>query len=710
MEYWEFLLQKEGDNSWLPLESSQVEILEGRYRVMAHTSQVRQPVQVRISQLLLHHSPPKRRSLKRTSQTRENGLMVVIPFTWLTAGIWEIECSQPTNPAETETGWRYGVQLRVLPQDSEEDGDWFADDGELLPGQPTPATADPARSQLKPADYPAEIAPVPAQQPLSPAALDQLWAAVETGETTDAVATAPVSAGFQWCTQLSQSALVGSKGQTLTLAGQILPQADAPLTPYPGGHIVLRLFDPQSGQPVLVSQQALAAGISPVAFAVEVSIPAQLDTRLLLGEVLLAQVQEAEVDLQAIDRFTITVDLADLFDVIANQAESQPDLDVVFPVEFGDTGAESSQAEANSGPPSVKPNPNLPQPPPRAIPAVTLPKAGIKLPPRIYYPSPHEVAAHQPVLPPLANQTPIASLDEVLQPPSTDPIESTPASRPEPETTPTAAAIPTPGPVSLPPFVKTPSTSASPSGYPPSTDHPSSSIAAAGSAQVSPPALPSHEEAAFRSLNLQARFWTRLNELAADIQQSVQDQRATTSSPELIETETLEPPGDSTPELETSFPGEVVIYEGHDATVGSSPAEPNQATIASGEPNPDPDPVSPPVPDIELPEGDLTAGESVLLSLRVPFHPNRLYLKIWMTDPQTRTLADEPRQLMHLAPDGHGFLTGNIQLTVPPGCLEVWFEAISVDMITQQESYKASVMRPVKPADLPDADLDDFEI
>ncbi|WP_225852656.1 hypothetical protein, partial [Haemophilus parainfluenzae] len=96
----------------------------------AHANQVRQPVQVRISQLLLHHSPPKRRSLKRISQTRENGLMVVMPFTWLTAGLWEIECSQPpSDGSDMPAPWRYGVQLEVLPQESGEDGDWFADDG-----------------------------------------------------------------------------------------------------------------------------------------------------------------------------------------------------------------------------------------------------------------------------------------------------------------------------------------------------------------------------------------------------------------------------------------------------------------------------------------------------------------------------------------------------------------------------------------------------
>ena len=59
MEYWEFLLQQEGDSSWLPLDTSQMEILEGRYRIMAHCNQPDTPVQVHISQIATDQTPPK---------------------------------------------------------------------------------------------------------------------------------------------------------------------------------------------------------------------------------------------------------------------------------------------------------------------------------------------------------------------------------------------------------------------------------------------------------------------------------------------------------------------------------------------------------------------------------------------------------------------------------------------------------------------------
>jgi hypothetical protein len=65
---------------------------------------------------------------------------------------------------------------------------------------------------------------------------------------------------------------------------------------------------------------------------------------------------------------------------------------------------------------------------------------------------------------------------------------------------------------------------------------------------------------------------------------------------------------------------------------------------------------------------------------------------------------------MNLLPNGQGQLEGNLQLTVPLGCLEARFEAISVDMVTQQESYKASVSRDITLPGLTSPGLDEFQL
>lgn len=115
MEFWEFLLQKEGDRSWLPLESCESEILEGRYRIMARSGQSNIPVEIRISYLDLDATPPKRRTHKRTGRVNDQGLVAVMPFTQLRVGKWDIRCSGHGS-GESNTPWTHSVQLQVLEE------------------------------------------------------------------------------------------------------------------------------------------------------------------------------------------------------------------------------------------------------------------------------------------------------------------------------------------------------------------------------------------------------------------------------------------------------------------------------------------------------------------------------------------------------------------------------------------------------------------
>ncbi|MBD2109417.1 hypothetical protein [Nodosilinea sp. FACHB-13] len=675
MEYWEFLLQKEGDQSWLPLDTSQVEILEGRYRVMAHTSHTNTPVYIQIGQLL-HDSqsdsgtarfanrvPPQRRSLRRQSQINENGLMVVMPFTRLGEGTWDIQCASAIAPeanpeaANAPSPWRYAVQLQVVAQDSADEGDWFADDGSAGLGAI-------ATSRQPSAAGSTSAAPAPVVD------LQTAAAAMDAFQTQLASsATAPLPYGLL----LPHAALLGSAGESLGLTATVTGPSDG--EPCPPLTLVLRLSDPQTAVTVAMAPVPLAVAMLPSTMTLTVTVPAQLSTRLLLGEVGLF----VETEIAALQRFTVTVDVASLFDSIANQAETESGLDVVFPAEDPDEDPASPQP----------PTPELKTwdivgraAPPRQMPILTLPRNSPELPPKIYYPSPHEAAARQPSLPLVGRPRSVSS------PPGDRSLDNL-----------SAPATPSPEPVrglSLPPIAS-----------PPQADDPIAVLTGQASPSATPkprdavPQLISHEAMGFKDLKLQDRFWNRLNELAVNLQQEAIEQRhEVAAAPVETPVETSFEPPPFVP-----FAGEVVIYEDEDPTLRDLAA----AAVPAPEAEP-PETVTPPMPTLELPEGDLTAGEPVVVTLRVPFHPNRLYLKVWITDPQTRTLADEPRQLLNLLPNGQGQLEGNLQLTAPFGCLEAWFEAISVDMVTQQESYKASVSRVIAPAGLPPISLDEFQI
>ncbi len=676
MEYWEFLLQKEGDQSWLPLDTSQVEILEGRYRVMAHTSHTNTPVYIQIGQLL-HDSQsdagtdyfanrglPQRRILRRQGQINENGLMVVMPFTRLGEGAWDIECASAIAPdadpeddnAANAPQWCYAVQLQVVAQDSADEGDWFADDGSA--GLGAIAASQP------PASGAVSVAPAPViDLQVAAAAMDAFQ--TQPGSS----ATAPLPYGLL----LPHAALLGSTGESLGLTATVTGHSNG--EPCPPLTLMLRLSDPQTAVTVAMALVPLAVAMLPSTMTLTVTVPTQLSTRLLLGEVGLF----VGTEIAALQRFTVTVDVASLFDAIANHAETESGLDVVFPAEDSEEGPASPLSPA----PELKTWDIVGRSaPPRQMPILTLPRNSPELPPKIYYPSPHETAARQPSLPLVGRPRPVS------RPPEDRSLDS-------PSDSVTSSPEPVRG-LSLPPIAS-----------PPQADDPIVVLTGQATPSASPkprsavPQLISHEAMGFRDLKLQDRFWNRLNELAVNLQQEAIEQRTeVVAAPVETPVEApVEPPF-------VPFAGEVVIYEDEDPTLRDLAA----AAVSAPETEELPEMVTPPMPTLELPEGDLTAGEPVVVTLRVPFHPNRLYLKVWITDPQTRTLADEPRQLLNLLPNGQGQLEGSLQLTAPFGCLEAWFEAISVDMVTQQESYKASVSRAIAPAGLSPTSLDEFQI
>lgn len=697
MGYWEFLLQKEGDQSWLPLDTSQVEILEGRYRVMAHTSQVNTPVRIQISQVLRdgqgsaltgHRTPPKRRTLRRQGEINENGLMVVMPFTRLGEGTWDILCASEAGvEAGVEAGimegsaseasarvesnaaaganppWSYAVELRVVGQDSADDGDWFDDGG----GDGNEARA---------ADRSAAAGIALNRQ----AAVNLQTAAAAMDEFQAQMAAGLIASDAPYGLALPHTALLGSEGESLGLTATVTGD----LVDAPSLALVVRLSDPQTTAAVALAAVPLIVATLPATVNLSVTAPAQLSTRLLLGEVGLL----AGAEVVALQRFTVTVDVASLFDAIANHAETEAALGVVFPADDGGGGGDTALPTADLKTWDIVGR----GAPPREMPMLTLPRSSPELPPKIYYPSPHEAATHQPSLPPVGRPKPAAP----ASPPSSGDLSSgSPSARP-----------PNPEPargLSLPPV-----------SSPPKADD---SIAVlTGRAPTAPgrqprgpePQLISHEAMGFRDLNLQDRFWNRLNELAVSLQQEALENRAEAEAGPSPTTAPGEQQAEAEAEAEPvfiPFAGEVVIYEDEDPTLRYVTASP--MAVPPPEAETPPEVVTPPMPSLELPEGDLTAGEPVVATLRVPFHPNRLYVKVWITDPQTRTLADEPRQLLNLLPNGQGQLEGSLQLTVPLGCLDAWFEAIAIDMVTQQESYKTSVSRAITPAGLPPSALDD---
>jgi hypothetical protein len=138
MENWEFLLQRKGDKSWLPLESPTVEILEGQYRLAARSDLANVPVGIAIAYRPLadvRHQPLQQKLVKRLSH---DGLLIVMPYTNFVPGLWQIDClSVQANTDQTEAQaeselenanetppWKRTVKFDVIPVSSDFGSEW----------------------------------------------------------------------------------------------------------------------------------------------------------------------------------------------------------------------------------------------------------------------------------------------------------------------------------------------------------------------------------------------------------------------------------------------------------------------------------------------------------------------------------------------------------------------------------------------------------
>jgi hypothetical protein len=178
---WEFLLQQEGDRSWLPLESPDVEILEGRYRVMVKNVAPNAVMDIRITHESTSEDPPKRRTQVRSGKSNAMGLVVVIPFTQMSPGIWELACV-PNDLMSDLMGHQgqYSVQLHVLPKESDVAGEWEPDWSQPAAESKTePAknpVANPSPVETPVAAQPAIVPPSPVRlvpAPAVPVSLEQ---------------------------------------------------------------------------------------------------------------------------------------------------------------------------------------------------------------------------------------------------------------------------------------------------------------------------------------------------------------------------------------------------------------------------------------------------------------------------------------------------------------------------------------------------------
>lgn len=690
MAYWEFLLQKEGDRDWLPLETAHVEISEGRYRIIVHSSYCSAPIDIYLTQQPAVATAPKAKTLKRQGHTTENGLMVVIPFTHLTVGSWDVRCVVNAPSVPTTSPREYGVQLQVVAIEPDSDY-WDSDLDERLLSEVPPSTAAGANTPVQSAAT-GSLAEAPLPEPatrISPAATPTkhlLTSPAPTLQDSLALEDLPLRL------QLQHQAIVAQHKSSLTLQGQATTFSQVEGLPT-DSTLWVQLRDPETSDIVWQESHPLSLEALPSRFNLAIALPDSLAPRLLVGELSLWS-RTTPPQVLGIQGFTVTLNLDALLERVASQGE------------YLETS--SFEDAALSGPAST------PVSQPREIPfqRIYLPATGLTLPPVIYHPADSK-AAGSPSLPPIATQ-----------PGQRPPDQPAPASRPtkslslppignQLSSQPSPPRTPMDQPAS--PSLELPSLQRSP--------HPSSALSAQAQEPATAPPKPPEDDNQKgdnqkdapppSQPDFEGRFWSRLSALAHQAQERAANVKAQMEAAGVTTARQQRDalPPEASPQEFTRpsvWNHEVVIYESdHEADeTAVIPYGDNQSPAIAPPDAMDSDPLEViPIPHLKVPDGDLIAGALLPVTISLPQCANRLAVKVWITDIQSRSLVDRPRWLMNLTPTETDEQTALLQLQVPLGSLEVRFEAIAVDLATQRESYKTTLVRSIVPPDLPDADL-----
>lgn len=325
MMTWEFLLQQEGDEEWLPLESPVVEILEGRYRLVASSRYSNTPIWVDVvfrdeafefSPLDNVHSYVQQTERMQAweSQTNAEGLLLIMPFSYLKPGEWEFKCQVDTDCPASEALSQVDASqicLQVLATESNVKDPWshldlFSTEEEVQ-APPIPvitATTVPAETTSHrmtdhpPAPVPTTFYPTPQSIPQSTPT--NLPGPIPTAAPITADLEPATAQDFRYYFNIVQEHLAVHRcGESVWLLGEIQVEAStgSAITelPFP---VVLQVIlrEPTTRQPIQEFLHPIGHDLIPIPFACELSIPETYHPHLLLGELTLCRVNVTQGD------------------------------------------------------------------------------------------------------------------------------------------------------------------------------------------------------------------------------------------------------------------------------------------------------------------------------------------------------------------------------------------------------------------------------
>ena len=247
MELWEFLLQKEGEVSWFPVKIPNLQLEEGNYQIYAKSSRINTDVEIRVA-----FSNASQSSLtKYYRRSNKQGLMLILPLTYLYPGVWELLCRGDLVSDLFGESWQVTLVLQVGAKQLTE-----------------PLLETPAQPFLI-ADQLDKITPQPE---------------VLTAETVKEKKSTenPIKLS------LSQDSYVMDPDNSVEISGTVDSEEQEFFKKDSfAGTLYYQLRDPQTGEILLNVKQDLAVETLPLSFSCTLEIPDKWRTCLILGEVIL---------------------------------------------------------------------------------------------------------------------------------------------------------------------------------------------------------------------------------------------------------------------------------------------------------------------------------------------------------------------------------------------------------------------------------------
>ncbi len=335
MEHWQFLIQKQGDRSWDSLESPKVEILEGKYRVVARSNLTNVDVEVRVTHYSSLEIPPKRRVQKRSRRTNVEGLMAVMPFTYLQPGLWELQCSGDLMSNLFGQPWQHSIKLQVLPLERDGVMDRLGSGG--IKYEEISTIAQTSTIEEEDAIINQPVSPVWLQEQTAEQILQHLVELVlptsEPLAEDEVIEDSPsLIPELPLLLSLEQENYIARWGQILIIDGCVESPETSTLQKLLTGELRLELRSPQSLEILTQTRETLPEKLlPPFSIKSSIEIPTDCESKLILGEISLygTLAPNSETILLASQSFTITADITQLLATSTSATATEPEPAVI---------------------------------------------------------------------------------------------------------------------------------------------------------------------------------------------------------------------------------------------------------------------------------------------------------------------------------------------------------------------------------------------